>query len=177
MPQQSKGSIENGGKGLAVIDHAKSVVLGKESLFAEQINEVYKTIRDSLKSLDMAGLLLMQRKSSSIDRDNPEPIKRDAYGGDATSESLDLLVGMWRPEQVYKIKLASAKEYTPREGMSEKDKLNAKITQYEGKAKLLCLKNRYGNENARAELDWEPQFTSFSDVRANNTVNYETELF
>ena len=101
-----------------------------------------------MKNSDMAGLLLMQRKSSSIDRDNPEPIKRDAYGGDATSESLDLLIGMWRPEQVYKIKVASAKDYTPRDGESEKDKYNRKIAQNEGKAKLLCLKNRYGYEFA-----------------------------
>ncbi len=51
------------------------------------------------------------------------------------------------------------------------------MMQYEGKAKLLCLKNRYGNEEAKAELEWEPQFTRFSDVRKENTVSYEHELF
>ena len=160
------------GKGLVVIDHAKSILLGKESMFAEQINSIYKKIRDELSTSEMAGLLLMQRKSSAISRENPAPIKSDAYGGDATNEPLDLLIGMWRPEQIYKQKLAFASSGSRQNEQSEKEKYEQKILQNEGKAKLLCLKNRYGDENAKAELDWEPKYTRFSDVRSGNSINY-----
>lgn len=168
------------GRGLVVIDHAKSIHLGRESLFAEQINVMMQTLRDAFKELGLAGLLLQQRRLRDVlQRFDPSPMKSDCYGGDAGHESLDLMLGIWRPEQIYRMKLPWASDRAPRDGQSEKEKFEIEIKKNEGLAKVVCLKNRYGDEHARAELEWEPRFTLFSDSRmARNAQEFlETMQF
>lgn len=155
------------GRGLVVIDHAKQIRLPNGSMFAEQINELYVRLAGVWTETGCAGLLLMQRRSDAMFRRDPEPIKKDAYGGDAAHESLDLMLGMWRPEQVYQIK---RKQAVKQEEITECD---TKILEWQNKAQVISLKNRYGTEGLKGELMWEPQYTRFRDIESGGLVDYD----
>jgi len=159
------------GRGLAIIDHAKSISLGKESMFSEQIGQMMITIRDGLKDTGHAGMMLAQRRTESWDRDNPEPVKSDIYGRDGMHEPLDLLLAIWRPEQVFKSKIPHASTSKRQGEFSQKERYEMEVIKYSGKARILSLKNRYGNENARSELVWDAPYTRFKDV--SNTIELE----
>ena len=159
------------GRGLVIIDHLKSMILREGDGLAGALNEGMQTLRDGFRTTGNAGLLLQQRRSDSWERPNPEPLKSDCYGRDAGHEALDLMLAMWRPEQIYRYKLPNASEFGRGDKLSEKERYEAEIIKHAGKAKVLCLKNRYGDENARSELEWEPRFTNFTDCEIVRSVS------
>lgn len=132
------------------------------------MSNAISVIGDGLIETGHAGILLAQRRSGSwMKRDDPSPAADDVFAGDAIIESLDVFIGMWRPEQVYSRKLPHAYDGGAKNGeLTQKQRFEDLIAANIGKARLLPLKNREGNLHLRSELDWEPEFTRFSDPKS-----------
>jgi len=154
------------GKGLVIIDHAKSIALGKEIGLSEQYKVMMNGIRDDVAMTEHACIVLLQRRQESYEsRDDPTPMKGDVYGRDALHEPLDLMIGMWRPSQIYHQKLPKASTFGRGDTMTQKEKWEHEIIKWENIARLHALKNRYGSETAVSQLAWEAKYTRFSDTR------------
>lgn len=147
------------GKGLCIIDHAKSISPGKRtSGLAEETNEIYSQIRDGAKESGLATIILVQRLRKALERPNPAPTLMDAYGGGGVYEPMDAFVGMYRPAQAHKTKADMAE--TDLKRMEFENKAEAE----ERDAWVYCLKNRYGAIGQRRKLLWTAEFTRFDDV-------------
>lgn len=141
-----------------VIDHAKSVRLNyKLPGFAEQVSDMYKTIRDGARELDIATLLLMQRLRDALARENPVPTRLDAYGGGGAYESLDALIGLYRPSQAYEMKAMTAVN------VEQKEKHESRAREQAFDAWAYGLKVRYGKENQSHGLKWVARSTRFEN--------------
>lgn len=147
------------GRGLSVIDHAKSVLPAKGVQgISEQVNEIYTTLRDAARLSNMATIILQQRLRTALSRDNPAPSVLDAYGGGGSYEALDVMLGIYRPELGYKIKMDTAATEVIK--LDFKTKMEAEA----GDTWVYHLKNRYGEPKNRRKLVWIPQFTKFRDI-------------
>lgn len=148
------------GEGFVAVDHMKSIApRNAKASFAEQVNDTYGCIRDAAKESRCATMILMQRKASALERQNPTPTRLDGYGGGATYEALDGYIGLYRPVVAYDIKRLQA-ETTQKQAEWE-----AKIMAEKEVAQAFVLKNRYGDSNRSRKLRWRAEFTKFEEPK------------
>jgi len=144
------------GPALIVIDHAKRISPNPKTLnLADQVNETYGALKNLALETNSAMLLLMQRNSKAIERDNPRPIRADAYGGQSGPENLDAFVALYRQEQHLAIQADMARSE------EKKDELLRKLEQIKGHAKVYGLKCRYGADGRVASLRFKGSCTKF----------------
>lgn len=147
------------GKGLIIIDHAKRISFtDRRTMLAEGVNQVYGDLKTLMQETENVGILLMQRNSDGQKRDNPRPVRGDAYGGAGALENLDGLIGLYVEEQWIDHMLSNA-----RTG-ARKDEVEARREHVKGKAELVGLKARFAEGGIRRNIKREARFTRFSSL-------------
>lgn len=147
------------GRGLVIIDHAKRVSFtDRRTMLAEGVNQVYGDLKALMQETENAGILLMQRNSDGQGRDNPRPVRGDAYGGAGALENLDGLIALYVEEQWIDHMLSNA-----RTG-ARKDEIEARREHVKGKAELVGLKARFAEGGIRRNIKREARFTRFGSL-------------
>nr|WP_277614235.1 DnaB-like helicase C-terminal domain-containing protein [Kaistia nematophila] len=147
------------GKGLVIIDHAKRISFtDRRAMLAEGVNQVYGDLKALMQETDNAGILLMQRNSDGQGRENPRPVRGDAYGGAGTLENLDGLIALYVEEQWIDHMLSTARTDKRKTEVEGRRELVA------GKAELVGLKARFAEGGIRKVIKREARFTRFSSL-------------
>jgi replicative DNA helicase len=147
------------GKGLVIIDHAKRISFtDRRAMLAEGVNQVYGDLKALMQETDNAGILLMQRNSDGQGRENPRPVRGDAYGGAGTLENLDGLIALYVEEQWIDHMLSTARTD------KRKSDVEARREFVAGKAELVGLKARFAEGGIRKVIKREARFTRFSSL-------------
>lgn len=147
------------GPGLIVIDHVKRISFtDRRAILAEGVNQVYGDLKAIMHETNNACLLLMQRNSEGGGRQNPRPIRSDAYGGAGAFENLDALLALYVEEQWIDHMLGMA--------MNDKRKQEIEIRREKvrGKAELIGLKCRYSATGNNEYVKREAKFTRFASL-------------
>ena len=147
------------GRGLIIIDHAKRISFtDRRTMLAEGVNQVYGDLKALMQETENAGILLMQRNSDGQGRDNPRPVRGDAYGGAGALENLDGLIALYVEEQWIDHMLSNA-----RTG-ARKTEIEDRREHVKGKAELVGLKARFAEGGIRKIIKREARFTRFSSL-------------
>jgi replicative DNA helicase len=132
-----------GGLAFTLVDQLK--VIRSERKFVNQM----EAIPEHMVGLKAMGsdlgcplMVLMQRTRGSLNRPNPRPTSDDGYGGGATLEGVDTMVGIWRKEK-WMEERPPADDAT----QSAKAKWEKEKDEVRGKAEIIALARRYGKPN------------------------------
>ncbi|HEV7253857.1 MAG TPA: DnaB-like helicase C-terminal domain-containing protein [Mesorhizobium sp.] len=146
---------------LVVVDHIQSITppdpRADPGSKARDINKVLKAGAGQTKS---AWLILNQRNSEGMKRDNPRPISADLYGGDPAKQAYDAILYLYRPE-----KFKKDKEATAASDADWKKIRRVFPDDCEGLAELGALKVRFGRSDIRREVRFEDRFTRYLTSR------------
>lgn len=150
---------------LIVVDHIQSVAeddrRADPGTKAKQKNQMFKAAAESTRS---AWLVLNQRNSKGLERDNPRPIAADLYGGEAARYDYDAIFYLYR----------FMKFYLERKAIASKDadfatikKVFPSAVREDGAdiAELGALKVRFGSPNITRTLRFEDRFTRYVSER------------
>lgn len=154
----------NGKVPLVVVDHIGSVKpedrRADEGTKAKQINQVFKT---SAKQTGAAYLVLNQRNSWGMRRDQPRPISADLYGGDPAKQAYDAILYLYRFKKFYEDKkaIASGSDWKK----IEKNFPSAVRVDGEDIAELGALKVRFGDPHVRERVEFEARFTRYVSLK------------
>lgn len=147
----------NGKVPLIVVDHIGSVrpedKRADEGTKAKDINKIFKA---GAEQTDAAWLVLNQRNSYGMRRDNPRPISADLFGGDPAKQAYDAIMYLYRQEKFKAERIATA--------ASDADwkKINKVFgSEVEGIAEIGALKVRFGNPSFRKIVKFEDRFTRY----------------
>jgi replicative DNA helicase len=163
----------NGKVPLVVVDHIGSVTpddkRADEGTKAKGINQVFKA---GAETTEAAWLILNQRNSYGMKRDNPRPISADLYGGDPAKQAYDAIFYLYRYLKFFEERKAVA--------ASESDwKKIAKVfpsavrENGEDIAELGAIKCRFGSPHIRTDLNFEARLTRY---RSNRPSTDQQEL-
>lgn len=151
----------NGNVPLIVVDHIGSVTpedkRADEGTKAKNINKVFKA---GAEMTDAAWLILNQRNSYGMKRDNPRPISADLFGGDPAKQAYDAIMYLYRQEKFKQERMATA--------ATESDwKKITKVfaAEAEGIAEIGAVKVRFGNPFIRKIVKFEDRFTRYVSER------------
>ncbi|MFP5078288.1 DnaB-like helicase C-terminal domain-containing protein [Rhizobium sp. YIM 134829] len=149
--------MANGRTPFIVLDHIGKVKPRDPKLSADRISgEVtveLKALADETKS---AVLVLNQRNSAGVRRDNPRPIAADLYGGEGARADYDAVMYLYRAEK-YKAE---------REKIAASDadwkKINKVFgSEIEGIAEIGSIKVRFGDPTITETLKFEARYTRY----------------
>jgi replicative DNA helicase len=147
----------NGKVPFIVVDHIGSVKpddrRADEGTKAKDINKVFKA---GAETTDGAWLILNQRNSYGMRRDNPRPISADLFGGDPAKQAYDAILYLYRQE----------KFKAEREAVAASDADWKKIhkvfgSEVAGVAEIGAVKVRFGSPNIRKLVRFEDRFTRY----------------
>lgn len=146
-----------------VVDHIGSVTpddkRADEGTKAKGINKVFKA---GAETTDAAWLVLNQRNSYGMKRDNPRPISADLFGGDPAKQAYDAILYLYRQEKFKAERVATAA--TDADWKKIHKVFGSEI---EGLAEIGAVKVRFGNPTIKRELRFEDRFTRYRSERVN----------
>jgi replicative DNA helicase len=158
----------NGNVPLIVVDHIGAVKpedrRADEGTKAKDINKVFKA---GAEQTGAAWLILNQRNSYGMKRDNPRPISADLFGGDPAKQAYDAIFYVYRYLKFLEERKAIAS--------SESDwKKIAKVFPSavreggEDIAQIGAIKVRFGNAAITRNLIFEARFTRYRSEQMND---------
>lgn len=120
------------------------------------------TIKGGAKSLNVAWLMLNQRNSAGMQRDNPRPISQDLYGGDPAKQAYDAIFYLYRFLKYFKDREAVAME-------KDWKRINAIFPEgvrngTQDVAEIGSIKVRFGDPTIRETVDFQAKFTRYRSV-------------
>lgn len=147
----------NGKVPLIIVDHIGSVKpedkRADEGTKAKDINKIFKA---GAEQTDAAWLVLNQRNSYGMRRDNPRPISADLFGGDPAKQAYDAIMYLYRQE-----KFKAEREATAASDSDWRKISKVFGAEVEGIAELGALKVRFGNPTIRKIVKFEDRFTRY----------------
>ncbi|MDQ0996899.1 replicative DNA helicase [Phyllobacterium ifriqiyense] len=153
----------NGKVPFIVTDHIGSVAPRAEDARADEgtkaknINKVFKS---TAKHENAVWLVLNQRNSKGMSRDNPRPIAADLYGGEGAKQAYDAVIYLYRQEKFKAERVATAASDRDWKTINKVFAENA-----EGIAELGAIKVRFGNPTITARVEFEARFTRYVSLR------------
>lgn len=156
----ARGFVQRRGNGqipFIVVDHIGSIKpedrKADEGTKAKEINKILKA---GAEITDAPWLILNQRNSFGMRRDNPRPVSSDLFGGDPAKQAYDAIAYLYRPEKF--------KEERERTATTKID--HEKIEKAFGKflpdhAEIGAIKVRFGPTNIRKDLTFEDRYTRY----------------
>lgn len=151
----------NGKVPLIIVDHIGSVKpedkRADEGTKAKDINKIFKA---GAEQTDAAWLVLNQRNSYGMRRDNPRPISADLFGGDPAKQAYDAIMYLYRQE-----KFKAEREATAASDSDWKKIHKVFGSEVAGVAEIGALKVRFGSPNIRTILKFEERFTRYVSNR------------
>ena len=114
-------------------------------------------------------LVLNQRNTFGMRRDNPRPISSDLYGGEGAKQDYDAILYLYRMEKYKEERVAIAS------GDADWKKINRVFPEdCKGKAEIGLLKARFGDPSRKAPLIFDETFTRYKTTYAESN---QDELF
>jgi replicative DNA helicase len=159
-------SRANGKTPFIVIDHIKKIkVRDTRADAGTQSAEITVELKALADEVAAAVLLLNQRNSAGIKRDNPRPIDEDLYGGEGARQDYDSIVYLYRPQKYRSKRVATA--------ANDRDwKIINKVfgefgdeEEIRSKAEIGVIKNRFGDPEVRETLKFEARYTRYVSNR------------
>ncbi|MGE0584133.1 MAG: replicative DNA helicase [Flavobacteriaceae bacterium] len=143
-----------------VVDHIGSVKpedrKADEGTKAKEINKILKA---GAEVTDAAWLVLNQRNSFGMRRDNPRPVSSDLFGGDPAKQAYDAIAYLYRPEKFREERQRTA---TTKMDYSKIESAFGKYTA--DHAEIGAIKVRFGPTNIRKDLVFEDRFTRYRSI-------------
>lgn len=155
----------NGKTPLIVVDHIGAVTpqndRADEGSKAKQINGVFK---GAAKETGAAWLVLNQRNSYGMSRDNPRPIAKDLYGGEAARYAYDAVFYLYRYLKHYEDRKAIAATGTD---WKKIEKVFPQSVRDDGEdiAELGVIKSRFGNPSIKRTVEFEAHLTRYRSLK------------
>lgn len=154
----------NGKVPFIVTDHIGSVKpedsRTDEGTKAKNINKVFKS---TAKQTNAVWLVLNQRNSKGMSRDNPRPIAADLYGGEGAKQAYDAIVYLYRQEKYKAERVATAANDRDWKTINKVFASDA-----DGIAEIGAVKVRFGNPSIKATVEFEARFTRYVSTRTND---------
>lgn len=163
----------NGRTPLIVIDHIKKIkVRDTRADAGTQSGEITVELKALADETQSAVLLLNQRNSAGVKRDNPRPIDEDLHGGEGARQDYDSVMYLYRPQKYRAKRVATA--------ASDRDfKIINKVfgefgdeEEIKSIAEIGVIKNRFGDPEVREILKFEARYTRYVSKR----TAYQGEL-
>ncbi|GAB4351472.1 MAG: replicative DNA helicase [Oricola sp.] len=161
---------------LIVVDHIGRVTpldqRANEGTKAAQINAVFK---GAAKETGAAWLVLNQRNTFGMKRDNPRPIASDLYGGEQARQSYDAVFYLYR----------YLKHYEERAAVAATDADWKKIVKvfpeavrkdHEDLAELGAIKVRFGSTAVRRTVEFDAPLTRYRPLKEEQEPEEELPL-
>lgn len=155
----------NGKVPLVVVDHIGMVTpenpRADEGSKAKQIAGVFKA---AAKETGTAWLVLNQRNSYGMSRDNPRPIAKDLYGGEAARYAYDAVFYLFRWMKHYEERKAIAAT------AQDWKKINSVFPSAvrddgEDLAEIGVIKSRFGNPSIKRTVEFEARLTRYRSLK------------
>lgn len=150
---------------LIVVDHIRAIRpendRGDEGTKALRIGQILKS---GAESTDAAWLVLNQRNSYGMKRDNPRPIAADLYGGEGAKAPFDAIVYLYRFLKFLEERKAIASSDSDWKKI-EKVFPSAVRQDNEDIAELGAVKVRFGSPHIRRRLIFEAALTRYKSER------------
>lgn len=148
---------------LIVLDHVNAVAPEKSTERADEgtkaatINGILKA---AAKSLGVPWLVLNQRNTRGMVRDNPRPIAADLYGGEAAKRAYDAVFFLYRFKKFFEERKAIASSDADWKKIHKVFPLDV-VKGEKDIAEIGCIKCRFGDPNLRETLDFEARYTRY----------------
>lgn len=163
---------------LIVTDHVNAIKpeqctqRADEGTKAAAINGVLKA---AAKSIGVAWLVLNQRNTKGMQRDNPRPIGLDLYGGDTAKRAYDAVFYLYRYKKFYEERKAIASKASDWATINRVFPSDVR----EGKdiADIGAIKVRFGDPNLRESLDFNARFTLLESIEQPTEIDQEEMSF
>jgi replicative DNA helicase len=156
----------NGQVPLIVVDHIGSVKpedrRADEGTKAKEINKVFKA---GAELTGAAWLVLNQRNSYGMKRDNPRPISADLFGGDPAKQAYDAIFYVYRFKKFLEERKAIASSDSD---WKKINKIFPSAVREEGIdiAEIGAIKVRFGSPHITQQLIFEDRLTRYRSERA-----------
>ena len=156
----------NGKTPFIVIDHIKKIKVRDQRMDAgSQSAEITVELKAFADEASAAVLLLNQRNSAGVKRDNPRPIDDDLYGGEGAKQDYDSVMYLYRPQKYRSKRVATA--------ATDRDwKIINKVfgefgdeEEIRSVAEIGVIKNRFGDPDVREILKFEARYTRYVSKR------------
>lgn len=154
----------NGKVPLIVVDHIKAVTpedrRADPGTQASQKNRVFKSAAEETGT---AWLVLNQRNTAGMHRDNPRPIAQDLFGGEGAKQDYDAILYLYRFKKFYD----ERKDIASGSGWDKirKNFPEAVQTGEEDIAELGTIKSRFGNPSLKERVEFQAQFTRYRSLK------------
>lgn len=156
----------NGKVPLIVTDHIGSVTPRQEDSKADEgtkAKNINKVCKSTAKQLNAVWLMLNQRNTKGMSRDNPRPIAADLYGGEGAKQAYDAVLYLYRQEKFKAERVATAANDRDWKTINKVFAENA-----EGIAELGAIKVRFGNPTITTRVEFEARFTRYVSMRRSD---------
>lgn len=156
-------ALEAGKVPLIVTDHIGSIAVEADDRRSDpgtKARNVNKVLKAGATALLPAWMVLNQRNTEGMKRDNPRPVSSDVYGGDSALQAYDAMFYLYRFRKYYeqRMKVASkASDYTTINKVFPETVRNGS----EDIAEIGALKVRFGNPYITDTLDFEGRYTRY----------------
>lgn len=155
---------------LIVTDHIGSISPeekiggGRKQDPGSEAKGINKVIKSGAAIVNAAWLMLQQRNTYGMQRDNPRPIGADIFGGDPAKQAFDAIFYLYRYAKFCKERVDVANSD------SDWKKIHAAfpadvISGNADIAEIGALKVRFGDPSIKEDLDFEGRFTRYTSRR------------
>ncbi|MFC6487342.1 replicative DNA helicase [Nitratireductor sp. GCM10026969] len=167
----ARGFVKRYGNGnipLVVVDHIGAVTpedkRTDEGNKAKSINSIFKAGAGQTKA---AWLILNQRNSYGMRRDNPRPISADLFGGDPAKQAYDAIFYVYRYLKFLEERRAIASSESDWKKIT---KVFPSAVREDGEdiAQIGAIKVRFGNAAITRNLIFEARFTRYKSEQQND---------
>lgn len=154
----------NGKTPLVVVDHIKAVTpedrRADPGTQASQKNRVFKSAADETGT---TWLVLNQRNTAGMHRDNPRPIANDLFGGEGAKQDYDAILYLYRFKKFYE----ERKDTASGSAWNKINEVFPEAVRSEGQdiAELGTIKSRFGNPNIKETVEFEASFTRYRSLK------------
>lgn len=129
------------------VDYLGLISAAGDGLY-EQVTAASKAMKQIAKDVGVSMIVAAQLSRKTETRPNKRPQLADLRDSGAIEQDCDLILGVYRAEYYAQM----------RENVSEED-----MNKVRGKAEVICLKARRGENGWTAKLRWDGPLTRFSD--------------
>ncbi|MER9912823.1 helicase DnaB [Mesorhizobium sp. M0050] len=164
---------------LIVTDHIKRITPERNTERSDpgtKAGVINGILKATATSIGCAWLMLNQRNTSGMQRDNPRPIASDLFGGEGTKESYDSVVYLYRFKKFLDERNAIA---SSKSDQTTIERVFPSAVRVDGKdiAEIGALKVRFGPTNIRETLDFNAKFTLLESVEPQTEIDQEEMSF
>lgn len=163
---------------LIVTDHVNAIEPEKRTFSADEGTKaaaINGILKGGAKSIGVAWLVLNQRNTRGMQRDNPRPIAGDLYGGEGAKRAYDACFYLYRFKKFYEERKAIASN--DRDWKTINKVFPSDVREGKDIADVGAIKCRFGDPNLRESLDFNARFTLLESIEQPTQVDQEEMSF